>query len=52
MATGSPLFSLDGRIALVTGASRGLGLAMAEGLAEAGATVLLNGRTRSRLMRS
>jgi gluconate 5-dehydrogenase len=44
MATGSPLFSLDGRIALVTGASRGLGLAMAEGLAEAGATVLLNGR--------
>jgi len=44
MATGSPLFSLDRRIALVTGASRGLGLAMAEGLAEAGATVLLNGR--------
>jgi gluconate 5-dehydrogenase len=44
MATGNPLFSLDGRIALVTGASRGLGLAMAEGLAEAGATVLLNGR--------
>ena len=28
---------------VVTGASRGLGLAMAEGLAEAGATVLLNG---------
>ena len=44
MATGNPLFSLDGRIALVTEASRGLGLAMAEGLAEAGATVLLNGR--------
>ena len=36
MVTGNPLFSLDGRIALVTGASRGLGLAMAEGLAEAG----------------
>jgi gluconate 5-dehydrogenase len=37
-------FSLEGRIALVTGASRGLGLAMAEALAEHGARVVLNGR--------
>jgi gluconate 5-dehydrogenase len=42
VTTGHQLFSLAGRIALVTGASRGLGLAMAEGLAEAGAIVALN----------
>jgi gluconate 5-dehydrogenase len=37
-------FSLDGRIALVTGASRGLGLALARALAEAGAHVVINAR--------
>ncbi len=37
-------FRLDGRVALVTGAYRGLGFAIARGLAEAGATVVLNGR--------
>jgi gluconate 5-dehydrogenase len=45
----SQLFDLTGRTALVTGSSRGLGRAMAEGLAEAGATVVLNGSDASRL---
>lgn len=38
------LFSLQGKVALVTGAGRGLGLAMAGALAAAGAHVLLGGR--------
>jgi gluconate 5-dehydrogenase len=38
------MFSLKDRVALVTGASRGLGLAMAGALAEAGAEVVLNAR--------
>lgn len=38
------LFDLTDRAALITGSSRGLGLAIARALAEAGATVVLNGR--------
>ena len=38
-------FSLNGRTALVTGSSRGLGYAMAEALARHGARVILNGRS-------
>jgi len=45
----SALFALQGRIALVTGASRGLGLAMARALAQAGSTVVLAARGRAAL---
>lgn len=38
------LFDLSGRVAIVTGGSRGLGLEMAEGLAEAGASLMLCAR--------
>jgi gluconate 5-dehydrogenase len=41
------LFDLTGRTALVTGSTRGLGLALAQGLAEAGARVAINGRDAS-----
>lgn len=43
------LFDLTGRTALVTGSSRGLGRAFAEGLAGAGARVVLNGVNAGRL---
>jgi gluconate 5-dehydrogenase len=43
------LFSLAGRTALVTGSSRGLGHAMAEGLARAGAKVIINGTNAARV---
>jgi gluconate 5-dehydrogenase len=42
-------FDLSGKVALVTGAYRGLGFAIAQGLARAGATVVLNGRKAAEL---
>lgn len=49
MSITAATFRLDGRIALVTGSSTGIGLALARGLAQAGATVVLNGRDPARL---
>src|ERR1700756_3880332 len=40
----SPLFNLRGKVAIITGSSRGLGLASAIGMAEHGAKVVISGR--------
>lgn len=45
----NPIFDLTGRRALITGSSQGIGLALARGLAQAGAEVVLNGRDAGRL---
>ena len=49
MAAGTELFDLTGKTALVTGSSQGIGHALAEGLASAGARVVLNGRDEAKL---
>lgn len=45
----SKLFDLKGRLCLVTGSSQGIGFALAKGLAEHGARVVLNGRDAEKL---
>lgn len=44
-----PGFDVSGRTALVTGSSRGIGRGLAQGLVEAGCTVVLNGQDAGRL---
>lgn len=44
MANVNPLFDLSGKVAIVTGGKGGIGLGMAQGLAAAGATVVIAGR--------
>jgi len=44
-----PLFDLTGRHALVTGSSQGIGYALARGLAEHGAGIVLNGRNAEKV---
>jgi gluconate 5-dehydrogenase len=46
------LFSVKDKVALVTGSSRGIGFKLAEGLAERGAKVILNGRNKETLEQS
>jgi gluconate 5-dehydrogenase len=49
MAEGSKLFDLTGKTALITGSGGGLGFAIARGLGQAGATLVLNGRNEEKL---
>jgi len=49
VTTGTKLFDLTGRTALVTGSSQGIGFALAKGLAEAGAAIIINGRDKTKI---
>jgi len=52
MASGLKLFDLKGKTALLTGSSQGIGYALANGLAEAGSDIILNGRNIKKLKQS
>lgn len=48
----SKMFDLTGKTALITGSGQGIGYALAEGLGQAGARVVLNGRDQGKLERA
>lgn len=52
MSRGKDLFDLSGKTALVTGSSQGIGRALAKGLGEAGADLILNGRDTEKLQKA
>ena len=52
MVSGLKLFDLKGKTALITGSSQGIGYALAEGMAEAGCDIILNGRNIEKLRKS
>jgi gluconate 5-dehydrogenase len=52
MRVGLTMFDLAGKRALITGSSQGIGLALATGLAAAGAEVVLNGRDAAKLSKA
>ena len=49
LPAGLQSFSLEGRLVLITGSSGGIGLALARGMARAGAAIVLNGRDAQKL---
>ena len=52
MVSGLKLFDLNGKTALITGSSQGIGYALAKGLADAGSDIILNGRNIKKLKKS
>ena len=52
MTKGTALFDLTGKRALITGSSQGIGFALAKGLKDAGAEIVLNGRDTGKLARA